>query len=165
MRYLLSSLALVFSFIGGSALANDKTTQSFVPDPNVQKVAEAYALDAVEYSKKQFGITLDWTDTSISNVEKALALMHSSYASTTPKPTEEQVMSFAKGFGSYIGEVYRRNHGAEWGIVNLNGQKFPGLKTKSGSNFWPWGRALNRIMHGAENNVVDYYKVLLEKSP
>ena len=54
MRYLLSLLALVFSLIGGSALANDKTTQSFAPDPNVQKVAEAYALDAVEYSKTQF---------------------------------------------------------------------------------------------------------------
>lgn len=165
MRYLPSSLALVFALIGGSALANDKTTQSFVSDPNVQKVAEAYALDAVEYSKKNFGITLDWTDKSIVDVEKALALMHSSYMSTTPRPTEEQVMSFAKGFGSYIGEVYRRNHGAEWGIVNLDGQKFPGLTTKSGINFWPWGRALNRIMQGSENNVADYYKALLEKTP
>ena len=146
-------------------MANDKTTQSFVSDPNVQKVAEAYALDAVEYSKKNFGITLDWTDKSIVDVEKALALMHSSYMSTTPRPTEEQVMSFAKGFGSYIGEVYRRNHGAEWGIVNLDGQKFPGLTTKSGINFWPWGRALNRIMQGSENNVADYYKALLEKTP
>ncbi|HDX8616329.1 hypothetical protein [Aeromonas dhakensis] len=72
-------------------------------------------------------------------------------------------MSFAKGYGSYIGEVYRRNHGGEWGIVNLNGQKFPGLKTKSGVNFWPWGCALNHIMQGPENNVADYYSTLLEK--
>lgn len=146
-------------------MAGDKTMQSFVPNPDVQKVAEAYALDAVDYSKKQFGIHLDWTDSSIANVEKALALMHSSYVRTTPRPTEAQVMSFAKGYGSYIGEVYRRNHGAEWGIVDLDGQKFPGLETMSGTNFWPWGRALNRIMQGTENNITDYYKVLLEKTP
>ena len=74
-------------------------------------------------------------------------------------------MSYAKAYGSYVGEVYRRNHGAEWGIVNLGGQKFPGLRTKFGTNFWPWGRALNRITQGVENNIADYYKVLLEKSP
>lgn len=163
MRYLLSSFILLFALIGGSAMAGGKTTQSFASDQNVQKVAEAYALDAVEYSKKQFDITLDWTDASIVNVEKALALMRASYVSTTPRPTDEQVMSFAKSFGSYIGEVYRRNHGAEWGIVNLDGQKFPGLQTKSGINFWPWGRAFNRITQGEENNVSDYFNALLEK--
>lgn len=165
MRRVSQFLALVLLLLGAPVLAADKPTQSFEPDPNIQKVAEAYALDAIDFSKKQFAITLDWTDGSIANVEKALALMHSSYASTTPRPTEEQVMSYAKAYGSYLGEVYRRNHGAEWGIVNLGGQKFPGLRTKSGTNFWPWGRALNRIVQGAENNIADYYKVLLEKSP
>lgn len=163
MRIIAALLFLFSSLIGGHALAQEETGQSFLSDPNVQKVAEAYALDAVEFSKKNFGITLDWTDASISNVEKALALMHTSYTKTTPKPTDKQVMSFAKGFGSYVGEVYRRNHGAEWGIVSLGGQKFPGLRTKSGTNFWPWGRALNRITQGPENNVVDYYKTLLAK--
>jgi hypothetical protein len=91
--------------------------------------------------------------------------MHTSYLATKPRPTEEQVMSFAKAFGSYIGEVYRRSHGGEWGMVTLEGQSFPGLRTKSGVNFWPWGRALNRIMEGPENNVADYYKALLEREP
>jgi hypothetical protein len=72
-------------------------------------------------------------------------------------------MLFAKVFGSYIGEVYRRNHGGEWGMVDLDGQKFPGIKNKFGTSFWPWGRALNRITQGSENNVTDYYKTLLEK--
>jgi hypothetical protein len=74
MRYLLTLLALVFSLIGGAALANDKTTQSFAPDPNVQKVAEAYALDAVEYSKTQFGITLRIRDRPPILVLRARAL-------------------------------------------------------------------------------------------
>jgi hypothetical protein len=165
MRYLLAVLLYICGLLGNSVMAAEKTTQTSSSDPNVQKIAEAYALDVVDYSKKQFGITLDWSDSSIADVEKVLVLMRASYVSANPKPTEEQVMSFAKGFGSYIGEVYRRNHGAEWGMVNLGDQKFPGLKTKSGTNFWPWGRVLNRIMQGEENNVTDYYKLLLEKTP
>jgi hypothetical protein len=161
MRAFLSAFVIFFLFFSGAALSD--TTQSFTPDPNVQKIAEAYAQDAVDFTRQQFNISLDWSDSSISSVELALAKMHTSFLSTNPRPTEEQAMSFAKGFGSYIGEVYRRNHGGEWGIVNLNGQKFPGLRTKSGTNFWPWGRALNRIMQGPENNVADYYRALLEK--
>ena len=144
-------------------MAASDANQSFTPDPNIQKIAEAYSQDAVEFAKKQFGITLDWSDASVADVEKALSLMHSSYASTTPKPTEEQVMSFAKGFGSYVGEVYRRNHGGTWGMVHMNGQSFPGMRTPAGVNFWPWGRASNRIIQGPQNNIADYYRVLLEK--
>ncbi len=161
MRTFLVAFAIIF--LCGTESALSETTQSFTPDANVQKMAEAYAQDAVDFSKRQFSISLDWSDSSITSVESALAKMHTSFLSTNPRPTEEQAMSFAKGFGSYIGEVYRRNHGGEWGIVSLNGQKFPGLRTKSGTNFWPWGRALNRIMQGPGNNVSDYYRALLEK--
>lgn len=139
------------------------TQQSFTPDVKVQKVAEAGALDAVRFAKQQFGITLDGSDASITEVERALALMHSSFITTTPRPTEEQAMSFAKAFGSYVGEVYRKNHGGSWGIVSLDGQEYPGLQTQSGTRFWPWVRVLNRITQGPENNVADYYRALLER--
>jgi len=155
-----SSLMVLFNGATGAA---EQNSQKFVADPDVQKIAEAYALDAVELAKRQFGANLDWSDASIENVEMVLVKMHASYVATTPRPTPEQVMSFAKGFGSYVGEVYRRNHGAEWGIVSLGGQKFPGLRTKTGVNFWPWGRVSNRITEGGENNVLDYYRVLLKK--
>lgn len=160
---LLSSIIVALFFLNGLAMATDPQTKSFTADPKIQTIAEAYAQNAVDFARKQFGIQLDWTDASIANVETALAKMHQSYISTTPRPTEKQVMSFAYAFGSYIGEVYRRNHGGEWGIVDLEGQKYPGIKSKSGTNFWPWGRALNRIIQGPENNVADYYKMLLEK--
>lgn len=141
-------------------MVGEAADQSFSPDPNVQKVAEAYAQDAADLSVRQFGIKLDWSDRSVENVEKELAQLSASYATTNPKPTDEQVMSFAKAYGSYIGEVYRRNHGATWGVITLSGRKFPGLKAASGVIFWPWGRALNRIKNGAEDNVLDYYEEL-----
>jgi hypothetical protein len=160
LNALLSFIMALFPFY---ANADNQKSQSFVVDPNIQKIAEAYALDAVDLAKIQFNIKLDWSDGSIENVEKALVKMHASYAATTPRPTQEQVMSFAKAFGSYVGEVYRRNHGGKWGIISLNEQKFPGLRTNAGANFWPWARVANRITDGDENNVFDYYQVLLQK--
>jgi len=88
--------------------------------------------------------------------------MHSSYASSDPTPTDEKVMSFAKVFGSYVGEVYRHNHGGDWGMVTVDGRRFPGLRTMSGTDFWPWMRAFNRIKEGPEDNIADYYKALLK---
>jgi len=163
MKNFIALLSFIFVLFPFQARAGESQSQSFVADTNIQKIAEAYALDTVDLAKSQFGVQLDWSDASIENVEKALVKMHASYIASTPRPTQEQVMSFAKGFGSYVGEVYRRNHGGEWGMVSLNGQKFPGLRTKAGTNFWPWGRVANRITEGDENNVFDYYRVLLQK--
>jgi hypothetical protein len=108
-RFLLALITLMAGVRGGVALAETSSDQSFAPDLKIQKIAEAYSLDAVDFSAKEFGIKLDWSDASIANVEKALEQMSSSYASKSPKPTDEQVMSFAKAYGSYVGEVYRRN--------------------------------------------------------
>lgn len=90
--------------------------------------------------------------------------MSESYDAASPKPTSERVMMAAKMFGSYVGEVYRRNHDASRGMVHLDGQTFPGLRTGSGLNFWPWGRVFERITKGSEDNISDYYAALLAKS-
>jgi hypothetical protein len=66
-------------------------------------------------------------------------------------------------FGSYIGEVIKKSHGAEGGIVSLGDDKYPGLRFESGDTFWQWARAFNRITEGSENNVLHYYNILVEK--
>lgn len=136
---------------------------SFTPDDQIQKIAEAYALDACDFLRDHFHITLDWSDASIQHIEKALDTFH--IQAKRDKPSDKQVMGFAKMFGSYIGEVFRRNHGATWGMVDLNGERFPGLEALStATTFWPWGRAFNRIRDGAENNVWHYYNNLLQRT-
>jgi hypothetical protein len=136
---------------------------SFSEDPNVQKVAEAYALDTCDFVGKHFRIKLDWSDSSIQQIESVLDTFHKQAQKAKPSP--EQVMGFAKMFGSYVGEVYRKNHGATWGLVELNGQKFPGLKAQtSGTEFWPWGRVRNRLVNGAEDNVWHYYSELTKSA-
>ena len=134
---------------------------SFTPDEKIQKIAEAYALDACDFLRDNFHITLDWSDSSIQHIESVMDRFHREAAKA--RPTPEQVMQFAKMFGSYIGEVYRKNHGATWGLVELEGQRFPGLKAQaSDTTFWPWGRARNRLVDGAENNVWHYYSELIK---
>ena len=132
---------------------------NFEADAEIQKIAEAYALDMIDYAKQTHGIDLDWSDDSVQPVERIAALLHDDYGKT--RPSSEQVAPFYKALGSYVGEVFRRNHGAEWGWVTLQGNRFPGMQHKPGSLFWPWGKALNRIVNGPEDNLWHYYQVLL----
>lgn len=126
-------------------------------------MAEAYALDAVNFASKTSVGKLDWSDSSVAHVETILGSLHAQAA--TAKPTPEQVFQFAKAFGSYVGEVFRRNHGATWGMVTLQGQSFPGLKADGTAGlFWPWGRAQNRLSNGPEDNIWHYYQELLRRS-
>jgi hypothetical protein len=137
-------------------------SENFTPDPKIQQVAEAYALDAVDFARDNFRRILDWSNGSVADIEAILSVFHAQLAEA--KPSEEDVWVFAKMFGSYIGEVYRRNHGATWGMVNMQGQEFPGMKSTHGDKtFWPWGKVHNRLMNGDEDNVWFYYQVLSRK--
>jgi len=132
---------------------------SFEPDERIQQVATAYAEDAIEFARDLFGLTLDWSDESVQHVETILADLHSQIP--VAKPSEDKVFGFAKALGSYIGEVFRKNHGTVWGNVTLGDETFPGLRAdRTGCEFWPWGRAYNRLKHGPEDNIWHYYCIL-----
>jgi len=128
---------------------------AFQADPKVAQIAEAYALDAIDLAAN-FNVKLDWTDDSIALVETILGTLH---GSIHEKPPEEVIWGFAKALGSYVGEVFRKNHGGEWGMISDGGSSFPGIRSK-GKMFWPWARAHQRIVGGPENNVWDYYRIM-----
>ena len=133
---------------------------NFTPDDKIQQIAEAFSLDAVDFLRDHFRITLDWSDASVQHIETVMDRFHREAAKAKPSP--EQVMQFAKMFGSYIGEVYRKNHGATWGLVEMDGERFPGIKAQtSDTTFWPWIRARKRLLNGAEDNVWHYYSALI----
>ena len=131
---------------------------SFQLDSQVGKMAEAYSLDAVDLAAKNFAIALDWSEASVERVEWLLGELHAIKART--RPPESTVWSFAKAFGSYVGEVLRRHHGGEWGTVYMGVDSFPGIEQPNGALIWPWGRTHNRLVNGPEDNVWDYYRVI-----
>jgi hypothetical protein len=81
------------------------------------------------------------------------------------QPPEDAIWTFAKAFGSYVGEVLRRHRGGEWGMVSMNGQPFPGLQQKNGALCWPWSKVQKRLVNGPEDNVWHYYRVLVQDAP
>jgi hypothetical protein len=136
--------------------------QSFVPDAGAQKDAETNSLDACAFVSEHFGVKLDWSDASIQQVESVLDAFHAGIASANP--SQKQIWWYSKLFGSYIGEVYRKNHGATWGIVQTNGWNMPALKADlNGQVFLPLVRTRDRIVDGAANNVGEYYSQLPHK--
>jgi hypothetical protein len=132
----------------------------FKADDEIRQIAEAYSLDAVDHAKG-VGIKLDWTEPSVEKVEKILGILHEQMSNA--KPTEDQVFTFAKIYGSYIGEVFRKSHVATWGTVVIDGHESPGMQAEEADlRFWPWERARKRITNGLEDNVWHYYQALLE---
>ena len=137
----------------------DSNVGSFAPNADIQLIAEAYNLDAIDFARDNFSITLDGSDASVAQVEQMLDVLHQARASD--RPSDEIVTTVSRMFGSYVGETYRRNHGGTWGMVTLQGQTFPGFEASDCGLFWPWGKVENRLTNGAEDNVWHYYNALL----
>lgn len=152
-----ADLTVVGELIRRCARGKPEPMSNFDADPTIQEIAEAYALDMVDYAKNEHEIELDWSDESVRQIERIAAVLHEEYRKD--QPSSEQLAPFYKSLGSYVGEVYRRNHGAEWGWVTLEGDRFPGMQCKTGA-FWPWGRALNRIVNGPKDDIWRYYQSL-----
>src|ERR1700733_9589347 len=137
------------------AHARGHDQMKFSEDPRYQTIAEAYALDAVDYARTTMQLTLDCSDPSIQVLESIFDVFHRDLAKA--KPTDDQVAEFSRMWGSYLGEVYRKNHGATWGRVTCGDQSFAGMQGTSGMLFWPWGKVENRLRNGPEDNVWHYY--------
>jgi hypothetical protein len=73
----------------------------------------AYAKDAVDAAKRNFQEDLDYSPDSIARLEAIVGRQHEEYSKGS-KPTEEQLHTFCKMWGAYLGEVLRKRHGGEW---------------------------------------------------
>jgi hypothetical protein len=135
---------------------------AFRPDTHISELAAAYALDAVELSTSSFQVSLDFSEESIASLEQALGRLHDSLA--LQRPQEDRIWTLAKAFGSYLGEVFRRAHGGDWGMVTVGDRSFPGLRCEPKDlTFSPWIRAHQRILCGPRDDVWQYYRSLFER--
>jgi hypothetical protein len=86
-------------------------------DEELTKLMQMYAEDAVGIAKKQFGVTLDYSEQSILTVDEILDKMTGggiiSPASLSPED-EESLWLHCKAYGGYVGEVIVRHIGAVW---------------------------------------------------
>ncbi|MFT7562110.1 MAG: hypothetical protein ACI93R_004044 [Flavobacteriales bacterium] len=161
IRNMLVSFALMLTPL----LSYSETPQlEFQKNPNVEKVAEAFSLDCVDWVLSQTKVKLDWSNESVQHIEGLLNSL-SNMAAKNPPP-EERIEDFSKMFGFYIGEVYRKNYGGvEWGDVIIDGNPHYGLGyIDSGEAFiWPIVKVNKRLVLGPEENVLHYYQTITEK--
>ncbi|MBA4749262.1 MAG: hypothetical protein H2057_01430 [Alphaproteobacteria bacterium] len=75
---------------------------------------------------------------------------------------QERQDTYASIYGCYLGDVYRVQHGATWGILTWKGDTCWGLETTNKAiTFWPELRVLKRLTEGDSENVWHYYQALL----
>jgi hypothetical protein len=138
----------------------DKQDLNFEPDDALAKTASDASVEAVKYAKQRFDVVLDGSDASMADLERILDSFYRQ--KTDAGPDSLAVTRLGALFGSYVGEVFRKNHGGKWGFITGDAQRFPGVRAdRSGQLFWPWGRVQNRIINGPADNVSDYYRVIV----
>jgi hypothetical protein len=137
-------------------------SNQFIPDPTLHKMAQAFAQAAVEFAAKHFQLTLDYSDASIQHIEIILDRFHQGLASAAPP--QEKIDHYSQTFGSYIGETFRRNHAATWGIIPSGSNKVPSMRSdQTGTVFHPFTRVYKRLTEGDTEDVVVYYRYLLNE--
>lgn len=131
----------------------------------------AYAEDAVNMARVNFGATLDYSEASIETVEACLAKLYD----TRPKglfgklfrrgPTADEIQTAALLFGGYIGELFWRHHGGEWLLASVPGSAEPivTLPSAGGTQIWPTAKVYKRLIHGPGDDVWAYYAVIIAK--
>ena len=150
---------LVIALLASFSVNSFAGDQKFEADNVLAKRAAKRAEELTKMVEAQFQIKLDYSDDSIEQVDIVMDKIHASFLEE--QPPEEALIPISQGFGSYIGEVYRRNHEATWGWITEGDKVFPGLKQATGGYFWPWAKALDRIKTNTTPNISDYYHFLV----
>jgi hypothetical protein len=129
---------------------------------NVNPQMEKISTDAVIIARAKFGVSLDYSENSLQQLEILLKQADEQYqqASSTEDPNYYPLDKTARAWGSYLGEVIRRNLGGDW----IADQKAVFLQLGN-RKLSPLGQIRSRIEEGPLFNVVDFYQGLKAEVP
>lgn len=133
----------------------------------INDMMSAYAEDAVDFARANFGIELDFSTASVEHVESIADRLYQS----RPKgflskifrkgPSDEEIQQLCKMLGGYVGEIYRRVKGGDWAI----NQEFQAIGVLVGESWvFPPAKVHKRLMNGPEDNLLSYFRVISEQS-
>jgi hypothetical protein len=116
---------------------------TFRTDTEVAERTALFAGDAVAIAG-DLGVELDFTEASVDRVEALLAELASELSRGGGGHHEK--WTHAVAFGSYLGEVYRRTHGAVWGRMEADDRAWTALSaTDRPLVFSPFQQVLERL--------------------
>lgn len=133
---------------------------------NTDELVQRLAAEAVNDSRQQNHVELDYSIESIQLVDDALGGMHTRYVKNS---SSVSVNGLASAYGAYIGEVIRRSEpGAKWERDDPVGGENSYPITWDGKHSYPMAWCYRRIVNGSEDNVWVKYQALKDgrsKSP
>jgi hypothetical protein len=127
-------------------------------DPEIEAMMQEGVAQTLELAKEN-GITLDFSDESIDEIEKLLAECHSEFKKTK---SEEGFYGLAMMFGAYIGEVIRKKgFGGSWARnhPDMGEDSFPFYWRDETLFLFAW--CAKRIFDGDGDDVAFKYKALV----
>lgn len=135
----------------------------------VRQMMEAYATDAVDATRANYGIELDYSPESVKTVEELLAKISPQLRRSWFRRlfriglSEAAVDTICKMFGGYIGEVVRRKRGGVWQIVqNPIGDENVIALVNGDDKIFPPSKVFKRLVNGDEDDVWFYFQVVTD---
>jgi hypothetical protein len=132
----------------------------------ISEMMQGYADDAVRLAVN-FGRRLDYSEASLSELERILASIHAQQPVTPTAPGDNnstQLDSTSRVWGAYFGETIRRLWGGEWGVETYPGTTAPVVSVDcSGAKIFPVMKVYRRLTLGTSENVLDFYRMVREK--
>jgi hypothetical protein len=129
------------------------------------------AKEAISIARDRYGITLDFSEASVKELETLLAGIHNSLPKPddSSRPSDQWITSISVTFGAYLGEVFRKNLGGSWLQQNPTAPgSLPALNI-GGNVLTPCRKVSKRILDGPGENVAFFYsaacQIIREKSP
>ncbi len=132
-------------------------------DEELGAVMAAAARDAVDDARERHAIALDFSEDSIKDVERVLAIIHQDYVGRglvarvlRKGPTDSDLQFAAMMYGSYIGEVLCGSIDGAWEMVEGS----LGVSNAKGTTF-PVDKAFKRMANGSEDNIELFFATSL----
>lgn len=121
----------------------------------------------VAHAKEHWSTDLDYSARSLEDVELILARMHEKIPQNwmesifKPKISDEQIAAMSLLYGSYLGEVMRRQWGGTWyETTDPDGRKSLTLELGAGRKVFPAGKVWKRLKDGEGDNVWVFYQMM-----
>jgi len=135
-------------------------------EPTLADDMKFLAEQAVGLARDQHGISLDYSEDSLEQVETILAAIYDAIPKGAfakvfkRRPSEAEIQQMAVVWGAYVGEVIRRRWGGEWTLETpVHPEPVLTLRVIE-NNIFPPARVYKRLTNGPEDNVWHYYQVL-----
>lgn len=116
---------------------------------------KAHALEAQRFSRKHLVLELDFSPTSIQELEgQADSVTYAVRGGKTP----ENLAMLTRIWGAYVGESIRRATAAEWFETDAGDVKRPGLRSAAGAVVHPHEHVYRRLTGTKDDSLVTFFQ-------